>query len=412
MSRRLLVEADGGSRGNPGPAAYGALVRDADSHQVLAREAAALGVASNNVAEYSGLLAGLRLARALDPDALVEVRMDSKLVVEQMSGRWQIKHENMRRLAQEARRVLDPARVRYTWVPRDQNRDADRLANEALDDAAQGRPWRGAQPAPAALPAEGGGRVADRVEDRADGRADGLAGEQAGEHAGELAGETELTVPPPDPGEPTTLLLLRHGVTELTRERRFSGTGGADLPLTTLGRQQALAAAEAVRAAGGVDVVVASPLLRTRETAEIVARSLGLGVRVDDGWAEVSFGAWDGLTAEEVADRWPREHNAWLASTSVAPPGGDSLDDLTRRVRVARDRLLARAPRRRVLVVTHASPIKAMVCEALRAPASAAWRLDSSPASLTVVRWWRDGGASVGAFNETGHLHGAGLPVR
>jgi broad specificity phosphatase PhoE/ribonuclease HI len=405
VSRRLVVEADGGSRGNPGPAAYGALVRDAETHQVLAREAAALGVASNNVAEYSGLLAGLRLARALDPDCLVEVRMDSKLVVEQMSGRWKIKHEAMRRLAQEARRVLDPARVRYTWVPREQNRDADRLANEALDDAAEGGPWRGAQPPPAALPAA-------RPADEPDGLFDLATGDPGHEEpAGEQAGETELTTPP-DPGEPTTLVLLRHGVTELTRERRFSGTGGADLPLTALGRQQALAAADAVRAAGRVDVVVASPLLRTRETAEIVARSLGLGVRVDDGWTEVSFGDWDGLTAEEVADRWPREHRAWLASTSVAPPGGDSLDDLTRRVRVARDRLLARAPRRRVLVVTHASPIKAMVCEALGAPASAAWRLDSSPASVTVVRWWSDGGASVGAFNETGHLHGAGLPVR
>jgi broad specificity phosphatase PhoE len=158
--------------------------------------------------------------------------------------------------------------------------------------------------------------------------------------------------------------------------------------------------------------VVSSPLRRTRETAEVVARSLGLDVRVDEGWTEVAFGAWDGLTAPEVAERWPDEHRAWLASTSVAPPGGDSLDDLTRRVRVARDRLVARSPRRRVLVVTHASPIKAMVCEALGAPAAAAWRLDSAPAAVSVVRWWTDGGASVSAFNETGHLHAAGLPVR
>jgi ribonuclease H / adenosylcobalamin/alpha-ribazole phosphatase len=398
VTRRLVVEADGGSRGNPGPAAYGALVRDADTLQVLAREAAALGVASNNVAEYSGLVAGLRLAVALDPDCTVEARMDSKLVVEQMSGRWKIKHEDMRRLALEARQVLDPARVTYTWVPREQNKDADQLANEAMDDAAKGRPWRGAQPPPAPLAAD-------------DERASAGA-EQGQEQERDQASESDLTAPAADAGEPTTLVLLRHGVTELTRERRFSGTGGADAPLTALGRRQALAAAEAVRAVGGVDVVVSSPLLRTRQTAEVVAQSLGLGVRVDDGWTEVSFGAWDGLTAAEVADRWPDEHRAWLASTSVAPPGGDSLDDLTRRVRVARDRLLARAPRRRVLVVTHASPIKAVVCEALGAPARAAWRLDSSPAAVTVVRWWSDGGAAVSAFNETGHLHAAGLPVR
>jgi probable phosphoglycerate mutase len=306
-----------------------------------------------------------------------------------MSGRWKIKHDDMRRLALEARDVLDPARVRYTWVPRAENKDADQLANEAMDDAAKGRPWRGAQPPPAPL----------------------AAVDTSASVAGEPAPETDLTAPADD-GEPTTLVLLRHGVTELTRERRFSGTGGADLPLTGLGRRQALAAAEAVRAAGGVDAVVCSPLRRTRETAEVVAESLGLGVRVDDGWTEVSFGAWDGLTAAEVADRWPEEHRAWLASTSVAPPGGDSLDDLTRRVRVARDRLLARSPRRRVLVVTHASPIKAMVCDALGAPARVAWRLDSSPAAVSVVRWWSDGGAAVSAFNETGHLHAAGLPVR
>jgi len=395
VSRRLVVEADGGSRGNPGPAGYGALVRDADTQQVLAHQAEALGVASNNVAEYSGLVAGLRLAVALDPDCTIEVRMDSKLVVEQMSGRWQIKHEAMRRLAREARSILDPSRVTYTWIPREQNRDADQLANEAMDDAAKGQPWRGAQPPPAPL---------SDVEEPA------ATSEEAGP-------ETDLTAPSPlpapaDAGEPTTLMLLRHGVTELTRERRFSGTGGADLPLTPLGRRQALAAADAVRAVGGVDAVVSSPLLRTRETAEVVARSLGLGVRVDDGWTEVSFGEWDGRTAEEVSDRWPDEHRAWLASTSVAPPGGDSLDQLTRRVRVARDRLVARSPRRRVLVVTHASPIKSVVCEALGAPASAAWRLDSSPASLTVVRWWSDGGAAVSAFNETGHLLAAGVPVR
>jgi ribonuclease H / adenosylcobalamin/alpha-ribazole phosphatase len=134
VSRRLVVEADGGSRGNPGPAAYGALVRDAETHQVLAREAAALGVASNNVAEYSGLLAGLRLARALDPDCLVEVRMDSKLVVEQMSGRWQIKHPSMRPLAAEAAGLVRQlASVQFQWVARAQNARADALANRAMD---------------------------------------------------------------------------------------------------------------------------------------------------------------------------------------------------------------------------------------------------------------------------------------
>ena len=101
--RRLIVEADGGSRGNPGPAGYGALVRDADTHRVLAERAASVGRATNNVAEYGGLVAGLQAALDLDPTAEVEVRMDSKLVVEQMSGRWQVKHPDMKQLALQAR---------------------------------------------------------------------------------------------------------------------------------------------------------------------------------------------------------------------------------------------------------------------------------------------------------------------
>jgi probable phosphoglycerate mutase len=136
-----VIEADGGSRGNPGPAGYGAAVKDADTGEVLAEVAEAIGVATNNVAEYGGLVAGLRAVAAIDPAATVEVRMDSKLVVEQMSGRWKIKHESMRRLVDEARAVIPPRQVRYTWVPRERNAHADRLANAAMDAAARGPAW-------------------------------------------------------------------------------------------------------------------------------------------------------------------------------------------------------------------------------------------------------------------------------
>ncbi len=139
-ARRLLVEADGGSRGNPGTAGYGAVVRDAVTGEVLAELSEAIGRATNNVAEYSGLLAGLRAAGKLAPGAAAEVRMDSKLVVEQMSGRWQIKHPDLRALAAEARQAARAlGRVTYTWVPRERNKHADRLANEAMD-AVSGRP--------------------------------------------------------------------------------------------------------------------------------------------------------------------------------------------------------------------------------------------------------------------------------
>src|SRR6476469_6466358 len=132
-ARRLVVEADGGSRGNPGPAAYGALVRDAATGEVLVRRAEYLGSATNNVAEYRGVVAGLTAARELDPDAEVEVRLDSKLIVEQLSGRWQVKHPDMRVLAKQASTIWPVGHLRFVWVPREQHHAADTLVNEALD---------------------------------------------------------------------------------------------------------------------------------------------------------------------------------------------------------------------------------------------------------------------------------------
>jgi ribonuclease HI len=131
-ARSLIVEADGGARGNPGPAAYGAVVRDAQTSKILAAEGLPIGRATNNVAEYRGLIAGLQMARELDPTAALEVRMDSKLVIEQMAGRWKVKHADMRVLALEAAR-LRPAIVTWTWVPRELNKAADALVNRALD---------------------------------------------------------------------------------------------------------------------------------------------------------------------------------------------------------------------------------------------------------------------------------------
>lgn len=139
--RTLIVEADGGSRGNPGHAGYGALVRDPDTGAILAEKAEYIGKASNNVAEYSGLLAALEMAHEIDPDCWILAKMDSKLVVEQMSGRWKIKHEDMQRLAAKARGIVNPRRVKYQWIPREINKDADRLSNEAMDAGMAGIPW-------------------------------------------------------------------------------------------------------------------------------------------------------------------------------------------------------------------------------------------------------------------------------
>jgi probable phosphoglycerate mutase len=130
---KLIIEADGGSRGNPGPAAYGCLVKDAQTNEVLFKEGKTLGITTNNVAEYSGLVAALAAAHEIDPNAQIEVRMDSKLVVEQMSGNWKIKHENMKGLVEKARNAFAQSQVKYVWVPREDNLAADTLLNLALD---------------------------------------------------------------------------------------------------------------------------------------------------------------------------------------------------------------------------------------------------------------------------------------
>ncbi|MFN8076178.1 MAG: bifunctional RNase H/acid phosphatase [Kineosporiaceae bacterium] len=395
MSRRFVVEADGGSRGNPGPAGYGAVVRDADTGELVAEAAEAIGTASNNVAEYSGLIAGLRAAVAADPDCTVEVRMDSKLVVEQMSGRWQVKHPDMKVLALQARRVMDPARVRYTWVPREKNKHADRLANEAMDAAAAGRTWSPSGPA-APQPATPAAATA-----ASDTYASGAPSSSRAPRAADL-------------GEPTTLVLVRHGRSAHTESGRVSGAGGADPELSPAGLGDAARAAAAVAGLSApqgllpglprIAAVVASPMRRTRQTADAVAGALGLPVTVDEGWIEASFGEWDGLTYGEIARRWPQEFAAWQGSMTLAPPGGESLDALSVRVSSALRRTVAAHAGRVVVVVSHMTPIRAVVREALDAGPSALWRVRLAPCSLTVVRFWGDGGAELVTVNATAHL--------
>lgn len=386
--RGFVVEADGGSRGNPGPAGYGAVVRDA-AGAVLAEDAAYVGVASNNVAEYRGLIAGLRAARALDPDAEVRVRMDSKLVVEQMSGRWKIKHPGMRELAAEARDVFPPGRVSYEWIPREKNKHADRLANEAMDAGRRGGQWSAAG-SRAELDGDGGAGAPEGPGTAAEG-GDGSATAAVG-WGGDL-------------GAPTTLLLLRHGETDLTPQKRFSGSGGTDPVLSAAGRAQAAAAAAHLAARGTVQAVVSSPLRRCRETADAVAGRLGLDVRVDDGVREADFGAWEGLTFAEVQERHPGDLAAWLRSTKAAPTGdGESFAEVSRRVALSRDKILARYAGRTVLLVTHVTPVKTLVRLALGAPPESLFRMELSAASLSEVAYYADGHASVRLLNDTAHL--------
>ena len=361
----VVIEADGGSRGNPGDAAYGAVLKDATTGETIAERAECIGVATNNVAEYRGLIAGLELYNEHTPEADLEVRMDSKLVVEQMSGRWKIKHPDMKPLAMAAHR-LAPFGTLYTWIPRAENAHADRILNDALDEAAGRRPRRTAAP-----------KAADE-DDRPRPR---------GWH--------------PDIGEPTTLSLVRHGETEHTRDKKFSGLGGDDPGLNRDGQAQVGATAEWLAPlAEEIDAVVASPLRRTRETAAIIAGQLGKEVVVEDGLAEAAFGTWDGLTFAEVQESHPDDVEAWLGGMDVAPTGGgESFAEVDARVRRTRDRLIAGYPGKTVLAVSHVTPIKVLVRLALDAPLEALFRMELAPASVTVVSWYPDGQASMRMFN-------------
>lgn len=129
----LIIHADGASRGNPGQAAGGAVVTRADTGTLLAEVGVLCGVATNNVAEYRGMIAGVEAAKKLFPEPRLDIRLDSKLVVEQMSGRWKVKHPDMQQLVKHAWEVIGDTDVRFTWVPREDNADADRMANQALD---------------------------------------------------------------------------------------------------------------------------------------------------------------------------------------------------------------------------------------------------------------------------------------
>jgi broad specificity phosphatase PhoE len=177
-------------------------------------------------------------------------------------------------------------------------------------------------------------------------------------------------------------VLLRHGETALTPEKRFSGSGGSDPELSATGHGQAQKAAAALAARGTVEAIVSSPLKRCRQTAQAVAERLGLGVTLDDGLRETDFGAWD----------------------AAPTAGGESFAAVAERVAAARDRLTAAYRGRTVLLVSHVTPVKTLVRLALGAPPEALFRMELSAASLTTIAYYADGNASVRSLNETAHL--------
>jgi probable phosphoglycerate mutase len=359
MARHFKLTADGGSRGNPGPAGFGAVVTE--NGKIVAELFDVIGIATNNVAEYNGLLAGLSHINKLDKDATVEVAMDSKLVVEQMSGRWQIKHADMRDLAKQCRDAHTPSLVTYSWIPRDENSHADRLANKALDGESAHKPAAVIQQ----------NYLTDRLR------------------------SAEI---------PTFIYFIRHGETVLTPTRKFSGTGSLNPELMQEGLDQAdLVAEEAAKL--GADVLIASPLKRTTQTAETIARTTGLEIIFDESWYELSFGDWDGKSIEEVKAEDPDAYQAWLNSTAYAPGGGESYDEASVRIEEALEKLVAQYPGKKVIVVTHNGVIKTAIKLAMGAPAEAVFHVDATPCSISSISIWpSDGLRAVRSVNERGHL--------
>jgi ribonuclease H / adenosylcobalamin/alpha-ribazole phosphatase len=372
---RVIVEADGGARGNPGPAGYGAVVREAATGEVLMETAQAIGVATNNVAEYSGLVAGLQAAADLGA-VEVEVRMDSKLVVEQMSGRWQIKHPGLRPLAVKAAALVRRFdTVRFVWVPRERNRRADALANAAMD-----------------------GKDAPAVD---------LAPRPGAAAPGVRRDERPRSWEPRPSSSATRLILVRHGETKLTAQRRYSGRG--DVPLSARGQAQSIATATRVASLGEIAGVATSPLRRCADLAErIAAEAGGVPVQVEPDLIECDFGEWEGLTFGDVRDRWPDQLDAWLGSPSTAPPGGESFEAVDTRVRGVIGGLLAAFEGQRIVVVSHVTPIKLILRDALAAGDALLHRLYLDPAGISIVDVWPDGGIAVRTVNDTAHVVSVG----
>jgi broad specificity phosphatase PhoE/ribonuclease HI len=391
--RTLVVEADGGSRGNPGVAGYGALVRDGATGRVLWEGAAPLGKESNNVAEYSGLIAGLGAVLRIDAGADVEVRMDSKLVVEQMAGRWKIKHEDMRRLALEARDLAARisaagGSVSFTWIPRERNKDADALSNDGMD-----------------------GRTIDRMlgDDAVTTAATTAATDAATDAATEAAEVVaEVIDPEPSPsaagpweGTPTRIVLVRHGVTDFTVASRLDGRGGSDPSLNTVGQAQAAAAGRATAhlLGGAPGRVVTSSLARARETGAAVAEALGAVPTVDPDWDEQDFGDWDGASIPDLVRDQAEALTALRVDPAYARPGGESHDQLAARVVSAFDRVVAAGGT--TVVVCHRKPIMCVLAHVLGIPHDKVWRLAAAPGSLTALEVWPDGNVSVAFTNRT-----------
>lgn len=396
MSKLVIIEADGGSRGNPGPAGSGAVLIDSETGSVLAEIAMFIGVATNNVAEYRAVLAAVDVANEIVPEAELLVRMDSKLVVEQMSGRWKVKNEGMQDLFQSMQQSIGDRKISFEWIPREQNGKADALANEAMDaESSVVRKYVGSPDTSTINVVTSSSKV--------------IAADL--EYNPELP--SSVRAPRNVSHKLTTIILVRHGRTILTESHRLSGRGGEDPQLSEAGIQDAQAVADELSKVSHAGpyakvlrptVVVSSPIARTRETAAIIATKLGISVEINNDVAEISFGDWDGHTNQEVAANWPDHFEQWRGDVKISPPGGESLEEFDVRVQNGLADILKKYEGQTVIVVSHVMPIRGFLKSALQAGWPAYWRTSVAPCSMSIIRFWGNEAAEITVVNQTNHL--------
>ncbi len=362
----IICYADGASRGNPGLASYGAVIYQDDLEVV--RLNGTLGIATNNFAEYSGVIAILQYLNEHFPHIPAVIRMDSKLVVEQLSGRWKIKSPDMGQLAIKARGLIQGRDVRFEWIPREQNSVADALANLALD----------------------------------------APGEEDAEP--ELALHQPKSIRAPRQRvEPTVVFAIRHGHTESTESGLISGSQD-DPSLSELGFAEAKAVAAVLPELARrfdldlPELVFHSTQLRATQTAGEVAASLRAPTIPSDRLREISFGEWERLSMGELEREINKEISLWRGSMTQRPPGGESVSDLEARVGEQLFEAIRENPGKSIAIVAHMMPMRAIARQALKASADLSWSLQFQPASVSIYRFFGTEFAETFTINYCAHL--------
>ena len=365
----IVVYCDGASRGNPGPASYGVHIED-ETGSTIADFGEALGNQTNNYAEYQGVIAALRFLTTTE-HRLVTIRLDSKLVVEQLSGRWKVKSPEIKELVFEASQLLGAFDVKLEWIPRDKNTFADANANRALDEG-------------------------DFHSEEAD--------------LPLSAAQPRSIRAPRQKTDPTTLVVIRHGSTDSTSANLIAGGDGEDVGLNEKGAREATFAADAVAPLlkffdlPPVTSIIHSPMKRTTQTAEALFGTEGVVGISDERLREIAFGDWDGMSMNAMEIESSQELAKWRASTSQRPPGGESILDLEDRVSALVSEAVLENQGRTVVLVTHMMPSRVIAKLAQRSADSTYWNINFAPGGISIYRFFGTGFVETFAINSCAHL--------